>query len=305
MKNDLDVRHCRVLVAVEKAGGIAAAARELRLAQSTVSETLASLERVVGTPVMIRRAGREAALTPAAMALLPYARVLISASEGALLAMSAHGRAVLRLGTVESVSSFVLPAPLRSFRGDQPQVDVQVTIGLCEDLRQRVRRGELDAAISLEGSGNAAESAGLTVRKLPSSAELVLVVSPRHPLAAARVSPAELKASTFLLADPDGAFNRLMSSWFQNPATPPRLESAGSIDGVKRSVLEGDAIAVLPSYAVAAELTAGSLTALKLVERLPTLELRVWTIDAPAAGSPIQSLLDRITTAAAEPLRAT
>ena len=67
---DLEVRHCRVLVAVSDNGGVAAAARALGLAQSTVSETLLSLERVVGGPVTFRRPGREATLTPAAEALL-------------------------------------------------------------------------------------------------------------------------------------------------------------------------------------------------------------------------------------------
>ena len=262
MSKDLEVRHCRVLVAVHDAGGVAAAARSLGLAQSTVSETLLSLERVLGTSVMLRRAGREAALTTAAEALLPHARALIAASESALAAVSRQSEGVIRLGTVESISSFLLPRPLSAFRQRWPRVDLRVTIGLCEDLRRRVARFELDAAITIEGAQRAAGQEGAReggwTRKL-SPAQLRLVVSPRHALAGADVGRAALEPRSFLLADPDGAFNGLLQGWLGDPARGPRLESAGSIDGVKRGVQDSDAIGVLPNYAVAEELAAGSL----------------------------------------------
>ena len=66
MANDLEIRHCRALVAVNDYGGVSSAARALGLAQSTVSETLLSLERLIGAAVTMRRRGQEAALTDAA-----------------------------------------------------------------------------------------------------------------------------------------------------------------------------------------------------------------------------------------------
>src|SRR4051794_15132551 len=131
MTKDLEVRHCRALVAVGDHGGVGAAARVLGVAQSTVSETLLSLERLLGTPVTLRRTGREAILTPAAEALPPHARSLIATSEAGLAAGVRQSQAMLRLGTVESISSFLLPGPLSGFRLLWPHVDVRITIGLC------------------------------------------------------------------------------------------------------------------------------------------------------------------------------
>jgi molybdate transport repressor ModE-like protein len=91
MTNDLEVRHCRVLVAVSEHGSVSAAARELKLAQSTISETLLSLERVIGAPIMLRRPGKEAALTVAAETLLPHARALVAASEAAQALVNGAG----------------------------------------------------------------------------------------------------------------------------------------------------------------------------------------------------------------------
>jgi DNA-binding transcriptional LysR family regulator len=291
MSKDLEVRHCRILVAVDDHGGIAAAARALGLAQSTVSETLLSLERVVGTPIILRRPGREASLSPAAEALLPHARALILASETALASVSAKSRGIVRLGVVESISSFLLPGPLGAFRRHWPRVEVRIAIGLCGDLRKRVDRFELDAALTVESAEIAPDRE--SVRKL-SPAELRLIVSPDNPLAQGPVGRAELGSRAFLLADPDGAFNALLRAWFADRSLSPRFESAGSVDGVKRGVLDGEAIGVLPSYAIDQELASGALTALKLSEPLPPIALLLTVAEPLLPSSPLFNLTDQI-----------
>jgi molybdate transport repressor ModE-like protein len=299
MNRDLEVRHCRVLLALHECGGIAAAARALGLAQSTVSETLLSLERMLGMPVILRRRGREATLTPAADALLPHARAVVSASETALEVFARHSQGIIRLGAVESISSFLLPRPLGLFRLQWPRVDVRVAIGLCEDLRRRVARFELDAALSIEDENlPAAGEAGW--RRTLAPAQLSFVVSPGNPLAGQPVRRADLRARTLLLADPDGAFNKLLQLWFRDEAEKPSLQSAGSIDGVKRGVQNSDAIGVLPAYAVAEELQSGELAGLEVREALPPIALQLTTLAPPPEGSPLHDLIDQIGEAARE-----
>ena len=291
MTKDLEVRHCRALVAVHDHGGVGAAARALSVAQSTVSETLLSLERLLGAPVTLRRTGREAILTPAAEALLPHARSLIATSEAGLAAGVRQSQAMLRLGTVESISSFLLPGPLSGFRLLWPHVEVRITIGLCEDLRKRVERLELDAALTIEGAERVRDRNGVG-EIWP--ARLCLVVSPHHALARSSVDRHSLAGRICLLADSEGAFYDLMKSWAGGADHPPRFESAGSIDGVKRGVLHGDAIGVLPDYAVAEELSAGSLVALEMGDPLPPVSLCLTTLAAPPAASPLESLIAKI-----------
>lgn len=285
MSKDLEVRHCRALVAVHDQGGVGAAAQALGVAQSTVSETLLSLERLLGVAVLLRRPGRETTLTADAEALLPHARALIAASEAALGALARRGPATIRLGATESISSFLLPAPLRAFRQAWPQVDVRITIGLCEDLRRKVERGELDLALTIEGERDGGE----VLRE----ARLVFVVAPGHALAGRRVKRHELDGLRFLLADAEGAFYALLKGWAGGDGL--KLESAGSVDGVKRGVLDGDgAIGVLPDYAVMAELLARSLVALDVGEALPGLALRLETRDAPDGETALGALVAQL-----------
>ncbi|MEO5494632.1 MAG: LysR family transcriptional regulator [Sphingomonas sp.] len=284
MAKDLEVRHCRALVAVHDGGGIGAAARVLGVAQSTVSETLLSLERVLGAQVTLRRAGREAALTVVAEALLPHARSLIALSEVALAA--GVRPAAIRLGTVESISSFLLPGPLSAFRQRWPGVDVRISIGLCEDLRKRVADGELDAALTIERNADGADSLA--------SVDLRLVVAPHHVLAASLVTNGDLQQATFLLSDSEGAFDKLVRAWASGTGHLPRFESAGSIEGVKRGVLSGEAIGVLPDYAVADEVSAGSLVALQVAIPLPPVALRLTTSPPPPPGSALAGLIEQV-----------
>lgn len=293
LSKDLEVRHCRVLLAVGDTGGVGAAARALGVAQSTVSETLLSLERLLGAPIIVRRPGRGVALTPAAKALVPHARLLVSGSEAALAAV-ANQRGAIRLGAVESISSFLLPEPLSAFRSNWPHIDVQVAIGLCDELRVRVGRAELDAALTIEGARRPAPRKNDDL----SATSLRFVVAQRHPLTQGVVTRRDLETRRLLLADHGGAFNVLLSAWLEGAQRPVRLESAGSIDGVKRGVLNSDAIGVLPDYAVAEELSAGSLVALRLHEPPPAVALHLTTLKPPEAGSPMDSLIGHILKAA-------
>jgi DNA-binding transcriptional LysR family regulator len=258
----------------------------LGVAQSTVSETLLSLERLLGTPVTLRRAGREATLTAAAEAMIPHARSLIAVSEAAL-AVAGQDRTPIRLGTVESISSFLLPGPLSAFRALWPRIDVRITVGLCQDLRKRVEKCELDAALTVESADKDGLNALAPVR-------LRLIASPSHPLADQVVAGRDLRKWTFLLSDSEGAFNDLMQYWLGSVGDLPRLESAGSIEGVKRGIRNSDAIGVLPDYAVAEELSAGSLVALRSEEPPPAISLRLTASTALQPGSPLEALAGQI-----------
>jgi DNA-binding transcriptional LysR family regulator len=294
MTSDLEIRHCRVLVAVSDHGGVSSAARALGLAQSTVSETLLSLERLIGAPVTLRRRGQEAALTAAAKALLPHARGLISASESALAAVAMQSQGVIRLGAVESVSSFLLPGVVTEFRSRWPGIEVHVSIGLCDDLRRRVRRGELDAALTVEGSETARADDEGGCSRLVSQTQLRLIVSSRATGGPVTIKRPDLARRTLLLPDPDGAFNTLLRTWFEATVCRARFESAGSIDGVKSGVRSGDFVGVLPAYAVAEELARGSFLELKVQEPLPALALGLTIQRRPPELSPLHDMIQRL-----------
>lgn len=312
---DLDLRHCRALVALADHGGITRAARALGVAQSTVSEALLALERVVGARVVLRGPG-PARLSPAGQVLLPHARALLAGAEAALAAVAAtRARAGLSIGAVESVSSYVLPGVLAALRARWPEAGIQVSTGLCDDLREAVARGRLHAALVLSAAGtpgdapSAAEgpSGGALVTRPLSPARMVLLGRGIE-IREAVTTPAALGARRLLLPDAEGAFHAALRRWFDAARAPmPRLESAGSIEGVKRAVaVRGGALAVLPAHAVTADIARGDLVAVAVAPELPAIRFEAVQNRTDRAGgllADLLAMLERIDLAHMPPTR--
>src|SRR5688572_21192611 len=107
----LDIRQLRAFVALVEAKRITAAAEALSLAQSTVSEALAVLERSIGAPLVLRqRGGHSLELTEVGRAFLPHARKILAAVGDAQVAMAAatsRSPATVDIVANESVSSYL------------------------------------------------------------------------------------------------------------------------------------------------------------------------------------------------------
>lgn len=78
----METRHVRVVVAVSRCGSFTAAARELYMAQSTLSRQVASLERDLGARLFVR-GPRSVELTAQGAAFLSHAQDLLTAVERA------------------------------------------------------------------------------------------------------------------------------------------------------------------------------------------------------------------------------
>lgn len=268
----LELRQLRALAAVIEHGGYTRAARALGVSQSTVSETIASLERRIGEP-LLRKDGRTIGTTEAGALVLETARAMLAAESelDRRLAGRTEARAKVRLGANESVSSYLLPAALAAARERWPRHEWTVSLGNCAALREQLRRGEIDAALVVEppqahaGSDARAES----LRDV----ELVLFASPSS---ATRVSLEEVLRRVLTLSDAAGTYERLLRSEIDRRGLPPpRVSAMGSVESVKRWVAQdANAIGVLPRFAVMQELEAKTLVALTLDAPLPRVALR-------------------------------
>jgi molybdate transport repressor ModE-like protein len=294
MTSDLEIRHCRALAAVADHGSISSAARALGVAQSTLSEALLSLERLVGVPVTVRRSGQEATLTTAAQRILPHARALVAASEATVALLSSGGSCTIRLGAVESASTYLLPPAITAFRALWPQAQVQVTVAVCDELQRGLQLGVLDAVVTVEPPRSQAAHGNLASRVLAPS-QICLFVSAAHP-GAGDSSRQALALRKFLVPDPGGSLLDLVRTWFAsaNGTVPLRLESAGSIEGVKQGVRSGEFVGVLPRYAVASELHDRIFTELQVAAGLPEFVIGLSTRCEPAGGTPLHALCDSI-----------
>ncbi len=183
----MELRELRYFVAVAECLHFGRAAERLHIAQPSVSQQVARLERELGVRLLHRRPSVQ--LTAAGAALLPQARRVLdeAAAVHRLVAPFRDGRrGELRLGVLEDMG-WRLQHILSVFAQHHPDVAVSVTTAHTAAKSAGLRRGELDAAFVLERSlGPDAEQVGQgnALDLLPLWPEPVFVVLPqRHPLA--------------------------------------------------------------------------------------------------------------------------
>jgi DNA-binding transcriptional LysR family regulator len=293
VKTELELRHLRVFAAVFEAGSHTGAARSLGISQSTVSETLAALERAVGVELFRKGARGAPALTPSGEVLLGYAHRMFALSgelAGALAEASPGVKATLVVSAVESIGAYVLPLRLAALRERWPAVRVEVLTGSCAEIRERVARGKSDLGLVLE------PETGPETGVILAKARLLILAAPTHRLAHGVAPADELRRCEFSMCDAGGNYHQALLHHFEAAGVPaPRMQALGTIEGVKRGILEGGtALGLLPEHAVERELRDGVLAEVRVSPALPRVVLRA-VLPPGAPGSPVvDDLIDSL-----------
>ncbi|MFF0817707.1 LysR family transcriptional regulator [Rhodococcus sp. NPDC003318] len=134
----------RSFLAVERERGFSAAARRLGMRQSTVSQHVAKLEQAVGRQLFLRDTHR-VELTADGSAMVGFAQDILDRQEAAqryFAGSTVSGR--LRFGASEDLVLNELPEILGEFRRGHPRVDLELTVGLSEDLHRALADNTLD-----------------------------------------------------------------------------------------------------------------------------------------------------------------
>ncbi|HEX4440364.1 MAG TPA: LysR family transcriptional regulator [Thermoanaerobaculia bacterium] len=300
MKTELELRHLRAFVTVVETGGHTRAARSLGVSQSTVSETLSSLERTLGAD-LFRKGGKGVALTRTGEALLPYARRILALTgelAAQLAGVTSQVKATLTVAAVESISTYVLPPHLAALREKWPGVRLEVAARVCAEIRESVTAGQSDLGLVLEVGGGGSDASDESAL---ATARLVIFGAPAHPLAGGGVrrkaSADELRRCDFYMSDAAGDYHHALRRHFEAAgAPPPRTQVLGSVEGVKRGILTGGAasraLGLLPAHAVKQELADGVFAEVRVNPPLPGLVLRA-VLGPESADSPLVDELVR------------
>lgn len=178
----VDLRAWRQFVAVAEELHFGRAALRLHMTQPPLTQAIAQMERSLGV-MLFDRTRRRVALSPAGAALLPDVRDLIERAQalpGRARAAAAGEVGRVRLAFVSTIGFERLPAWVRDFRVQCPQVALELVEATGDVQRALFARGELDAGLMLHSPGFAPpELARWAVAQEP----LVLALPERHPLA--------------------------------------------------------------------------------------------------------------------------
>jgi DNA-binding transcriptional LysR family regulator len=147
------LRQIEYFIATAETGSITLASERVNVSQPSISTAIAHLEEELGTQLFVRRHAQGLALTSAGRVLLIEAKRLIEQAEHVYSVASEvgeHVRGQLSLGCLVTLAPMVMPELSHSFTSTYPETRITQMVGDHEQLLERLRRAELDVAITYD-----------------------------------------------------------------------------------------------------------------------------------------------------------
>lgn len=145
----VDPRRLRFLLAVARCGGVLAAADELAVTASAVSQQLAKLERETGR-MLLRRTPTGSVLTPAGLALAEAAEDVeraLALARSRLEQDDATVSGTVRIGGFQSFLTNVLSPSMPTWRSRYPALVIETVEAEEDELSRALRAGAVDGVI--------------------------------------------------------------------------------------------------------------------------------------------------------------
>lgn len=193
----------RIFDAVAKKMSFTEAALALGISQSAASQSVAALERQLGT-ALIERRGRRIGLTPAGRYFAGESAKILDAVERLEQDMHAIAwteTARLRIAYSNLFRGRALEEAIGRFAASMPEAAVDVAALCHEEIYEALLGGKIDLAISDQRRAFSSDFENIVLAETPVYAEL----SRRHPLAQKkRLTVADLRPLSCILIAPKG-----------------------------------------------------------------------------------------------------
>jgi DNA-binding transcriptional LysR family regulator len=249
----LDLRRLRLLSELSRHGTIAAVAQVVGYTPSAISQSLAQLEREVGTS-LLERDGRRVRLTPAAHGLVTRAErafAELDAAEAELAAEHETVRGEIVIGAFPSAAAGLVVPALADLSARHPELSCTVREHEPEDGIPLLRSGGLDLLVSESYEAvDPAPIGGLESTLL--LAEPLLLVLPRKHPAREPVALATLAGEEWIAGLPGTQFAAMLEQTCRAAGFSPRIvHRADDARLFQALVAAGLGIGLLPALACA------------------------------------------------------
>jgi DNA-binding transcriptional LysR family regulator len=279
----LEFEDLRVFLAAAEHGSFGRAASALGLAQPSVSNRMAALERRTGRP-LFSRSTRGATLTSAGERLVPYARRALQVMSDAQSAVRKTSYVPpIRVLLSASYSNVLLPAVVDTFES------VARPLSVSYDHGPNVVRAVAEGEAHIGFLAPCPHPATVTLRSLGTS-PVVAVVAPDHPLVAHhRPTLPDLAAYPIAFsAWGDGA-----DTFVDHLPSDARVSSVFPVSAAAQLARDRGYVVIAPRGSLAADLRSRSLTELR-VDDLPTADITLAIAFHRAATLDLADLINRV-----------
>ncbi len=228
-------------------------AKVLNYAQSTVSAQIKALEEEVGVP-LFERIGKKVSLTEAGGKMLLYTQKFLAIEAEALSEVTGRRNSggILTIRMPQTVATYHFPQILAEFQSQSPEIRLDISSCALYSLAHELQIGTVDLAFLLAES---VQSDHLKTAVLGIE-ELVIVAGRHSPLASKkRVHLQDLRDYPLFLPKADCGYRMTFEQTLvAEKVEPLAILELNSIEAIKKCVIAGLGVTVIPKIAVQEEL---------------------------------------------------
>lgn len=263
------------------------AAQELNFTQPTVTAQIQSLEQELNQQLFLR-VGKKTFLTQAGEILKHYTDqifVLIEETESALTELSLpHGKLIIAAS--ETFCTNYFPPIISQYMKNHPNVHIKLLSCHTREVMEGIVANKFDIGI-ISGTLN---KSGIT-NIMIAEEDLVLVVS-KHLYIQYSVDQL-LNEFPFIKYRIDGVFEDQMQKYMQEAnLSPPKMIEFGSLEAIKRAVLNQIGIGLISKNLVKREIMDGELIALQLTSKPVQVQTSLITLEEKTKMINIKTFID-------------
>jgi DNA-binding transcriptional LysR family regulator len=245
----MDINQLEVLVTVAKEKSFSRAADILGRTQPAISQAIRRLESEIGEK-LFDRSSKDGTLTSAGNVLVEYAKQMLNLRKDAQSAIKElkdlhHGKVTVSAN--EHTVFYLLPV-IRVFRERHPFIKVEVKRGVASRIPTEIIGREVELGVDMD--------------------ELVMIVSPKHPLAKKdSVSVKDLGMENFVAHNAPSPYRESVIEAFEKYNTPLNISvELPSLEAIKKLVETGAGVALVPKLTAQTEIAQGKLAGISVKE---------------------------------------
>jgi DNA-binding transcriptional LysR family regulator len=259
-------RRLQVFYTVAKVLSFTKAAEQLYMTQPAVTFQVKQLEEHFDTRLFERAHGK-ISLTPAGELAFTYAeRILDQYAEmdARIAELTGQVSGPLLIGASTTIAEYLLPRLLGEFKQQHPDVKAKLAVANSDTIEHKVAEHTLDVGL-IESPSHLPH----LVTKVCCEDDLVLICSPRHPLAQKlSVTPREISEVEFVSREAGSGTREVVDDYFRSNGVAPEdihiIMELGSREAIKGAVVAGMGVSIMSGAAVLKEMQLGELSVVAL-----------------------------------------
>ena len=281
----------RVFFHAAKYQNFTIAAQKLFVTQPAVTAQIKLLEEYINLK-LFKKKGRMIHLTDEGKTLYDYARKIFEYEkevEDVIEDMRELKRGSLRLGTTKTYARYFMPFLMTGFHETYPHIKIVLDEGSSRDMTFSLLDFKNEVAVIAKAEDHP------DVSFIPfSQEELLLILSPDHPLTKKRKIPIEaLSGEPIIMKEIGSGTRKLVNELFDKKGINPNiLMETSNTEFIKQLVQRGDGVSFIVREAVAAELQEKKLAARPVDGEKVFLDVSIAYLGNQRLSPPAQAFLD-------------